>query len=213
MAQQSSGPDGKYDTVTKTETVNVASPRNFWKTNGCAVLITAFGGVIASIVTGTATFLAAQNDDKKSPEPAAMSPKETVTVTVEKPAGGGTPQLPPAAGADPDVRWSGRFNLTSYPDFESVPPKNNNLGKGNYEYLTMGYGEFKVNGSGSSWTSPERPTKKQCSDLIDTQYQDKIPVNSGTQFCYRTGMGTIVFIKVVGSTTESYQTEVLIWNR
>ncbi|MGI8310672.1 hypothetical protein [Saccharopolyspora hattusasensis] len=215
MTQQSSRPNGRQDTVTKTETTNVTNPRNFWKTNGLGIVITALGGVIASIVTGTATYLAAQKD--KNPLPTFA--EKTVTVTAEAPLGV-TPETSVAGStqqvlSDSEVRWNGRFAFTIYPDFESIPPKNNGDTK-NYLYASSSEIHLGGSGGGSLWTGPTPPTKKQCSDLIDTQAQAGASTAAGTQICYRTGTGRLIFFTVVSvdrqtGAIDRVQTDLVIW--
>lgn len=184
------------------------SPRNFWLTTGCATIVAALIGAGA-----TALSLAAKDNNPNPPStPLATQTSHTPSANqVEKAS---TNSAITATNTQPmtGIRWQGNFALTSYPDFDTIPPTNDSGGSLAQDI----YGTLHTMGHGAAWTSAGPPTRQQCSDQVDTQSQDSIPVNVGTQVCFKTGSGLVVYFKVVAISSDTnsyrYQTAMTIWD-
>ncbi|WP_336159262.1 hypothetical protein [Amycolatopsis sp. VC5-11] len=184
----------------RSETVN--NPRNFWRTTGLATVLAAAMGVAGTLL--------AQQMGKKDPAP---GPAETSRAP-SAPQKSSAPMSAsdPSEAAPSEIRWQGKFALTSYPDFESLPPKDNAGGSMSQDI----YGTLYPSGGGAVWTGSRPPSKQECSDLADTQSREKIDPVPGTQVCLKT-RGRVVYFKVVGAGEREnwvyrYQTQLIVWN-
>jgi hypothetical protein len=186
------------DQGTPHETRNLR--RNFWATTGIATIVAAVIGGVATVLSNNAS------DEPRTPPPATAA------------APGGATPAPPAtttAAAASEVLWQGTFVFHTYVDFDSAPPQND-AGK-----LTQDVkGNLGVYNDGSVWTGADPPTKQQCSDQIATRATDTIPLDVGTQVCYRTEGGRVVYFEVTALVEEGgllatprYELDVLVWKR
>ncbi|MEU1544780.1 hypothetical protein [Nocardia sp. NPDC005745] len=137
---------------------------------------------------------------------------------------------PTSATASPnDVRWSGTINLT-YLDLDSVPPRvlpsNNGAStwvsydrnsSGGFSAATLyglGGGFFTTKPTIALWTTPDRPTRQQCSDLVATQGAETLPLATGSAYCVKTAAGRTAFITglSVSNAVHAYTASVTVWS-
>jgi hypothetical protein len=192
---------GAADGRSRSETVN--NPRNFWRTTGLATVLAAAIGVGGTLL--------AQQIGKKDPAPGPAATSLAPSASASVPRASSAP-VPASEAAAAGIRWQGDFALTSYPDFSSVPPKDDAGGSMSQDI----YGKLYPMGGGAVWTGSKLPSKQECSDLADTQAQEKIDPVPGTQVCLKT-REQVVYFKVLGNgerETSSYrsQTHLIIWN-
>lgn len=196
MANSSSGGNSRQRFSGPPETIN--NPRGFWRTTGCAT-------VVAAVIGAGATLLAQQIASSSSTTPGSG------TVTGADQGQSGVPSEPERS----DVLWKNHFNMGNYVSFDTIPPQNE---KGTLSQDVEG--TYHVYDDGALWESPTPPSKQQCVEKIATHGQASIPMDMGTQFCYRTSGGRVVFIKVIGVqpgdgllTSPRFETEVTIWSK
>ncbi|QGK68314.1 hypothetical protein GIY23_00920 [Allosaccharopolyspora coralli] len=199
MARRSNGPSEAQHP--RSETVD--NPRNFWKTTGCVGSMGAIATVVAAGITGV---VALQVGKSTAPAPAPAT--ETVTVTATVPAGRDNGQESSEPGAD--VLWADHFNMTSYVNFDVLPPENEGG-----QLSQASDGALNVSDDGAVWLEDTKPTRQQCENLIATHAVDKIDVDVGSRVCYKTRGERIAYFEVVGKSWEStryrYETELVIW--
>lgn len=185
---------------------------NPWEivTRGIARVVFPGEGIVHAAAMGVAGTLLAQQMGKKDPAP---GPAETSRAP-SAPQKSSAPMSAsdPSEAAPSEIRWQGKFALTSYPDFESLPPKDNAGGSMSQDI----YGTLYPSGGGAVWTGSRPPSKQECSDLADTQSREKIDPVPGTQVCLKT-RGRVVYFKVVGAGEREnwvyrYQTQLIVWN-
>ncbi|QUH04236.1 hypothetical protein HUO13_28690 [Saccharopolyspora erythraea] len=215
MTQQFSKPNSRQDEVTRSETTNTNNTRNFWKTTGCGVLVTAGCTLIGVLITTTGTVMTSK-DDKKALPPAAAPITETVTVTVQQ-SPAGTAQVPPSpAPADPSMRWEGTFTMSGWANFDTIPP-NSELSVGGLFMQSGTGGDLYLGKKGSRWTGAGKPTSEQCLTQVATHAEDLIPVNPGDQICYQTANDNIVYMKILSTAPYGgyarHEMYVVIWNK
>ena len=200
MTQRVNTPDNRSNPGTPLEPRNFH--RNFWATTGIAT-------IVAAVIGAVATVLATKAPDERPQTLPTSAPAQTQ-------AGGGA--LPPAkttAATDAGVFWQGTFNFDSYVDFDTAPPHN-----GTGDLAQDVKGNLNVWNDGSVWTSTKPPTKDQCADGIATRAADRIPLEVGTQVCYQTPAGRVVYFKVIKMLEEGsilsnprFEIRVVVWKR
>lgn len=197
MVQQ---PHKPPSSAKSTRSENLNNPRNFWKTTGCATVLAAAIGAGATVL--------GQQITKESP-PKANPPEEGVTVSPAPVHQSGETSPPPGEAS---VRWQGQFQMTSYVNFESIPPRN-----GGGQLAQDVYGTLNTQGKGSRWDVATPPTKKQCSAQVETKAEREIPAEPGIQVCYKTSSDRIIYFKVLSISESSpwneIRTYLVIWSR
>lgn len=174
--------------------------RNFWATTGIAT-------IVAAIIGAVATFVSTRGSDDRPQTPPAT--------TAAQVGDAAPPPATTAAAADAEIFWQGTFVFHTYVDFDSAPPKN---GEGK---LTQDVkGNLGVYNDGGVWTGASPPTKQQCADQIATRAADHIPLDVGTQVCYRTEGERVVYFKVTALVEEGgllatprFELSVVVWRR
>ena len=198
MTQQSnSSSNGKQDDSTTAPAHS--SSRTFWATTGAAT-------IVAAAIGATATLLANQpTQAPPTPPSSAAAPAHDANLA--------SPGI--AAARDSGVYWQGSFLMDSYVDFDSAPPHN-----GGGDLSQDIYGNLHFYNDGSVWEESAPPTKQQCSDQIATRAADEVPLEVGTQVCYRTRAGRVVYFKVTAITEKRNlwsnphaEISVVVWKR
>jgi hypothetical protein len=178
--------------------------KNFWATTGSAT-------VLAAAIGAGATLLA-KGSNTPAPEAAPVT-QSTTAGEVQHAAP--TSQLA-TTEAQPGVFWQGNFLYDNYVNFDTAPPQNQN-GRLSQDVK----GDLEVEDEGSAWTGTSPPTYQQCAYQVQTQAADSIPLDVGTQVCYQTADGRIVYFKVASSdspgdgflTNPRFEISVTVWNR
>ena len=176
--------------------------RNFWATTGIAT-------IVAAVIGAVATLLATKAPDERPQTFSTSAPAQTQT------GGGALPPPKTTAASDAGIFWQGTFSFDNYVDFDTAPPRN---GGGNLAQDVKG--GLDVWNDGSLWTSNKPPTKDQCADGIATQAARSIPLEIGTQVCYQTAAGRVVYFKVIKILEEGslllnprFEMRVVVWKR
>lgn len=198
MTQRSDASHNENQQGSRSETRN--NPRNFWATTGCATILAAAIGVGGTLL--------AQQSRPSPPTPPAPSTTQAHS----------TNPAPPetTAPVDTGIYWQGTFILDNYVNFDSAPPQNQS-GQLSQDVK----GDLTVDDNGSVWTAATPPTKQQCSDQIATHAANTIPLDVGTQVCYKTTDGRIVYFKVNSTaqqgdgllTNPRFEINVVVWTR
>jgi hypothetical protein len=175
------------------------SHRYFWATTG-------FATIVAAAIGAGATLLA-----QRQPQPNPTIPRAYPATQANRPSP--TPQEATAAPAT-GIYWHGTFVLDNYVDFDSAPPQN--MGGSLSQDVA---GSLDVNDAGGVWNAVAPPTKQKCSDQIATRAASRIPLDVGTQVCYRTRTGRIVYFKVNSIVEQGsllanprFEVSVVVWN-
>jgi hypothetical protein len=176
------------------------SRRNFWATTGCATIVAAAIGAGATLL--------AQQAKQSPPTPPASSTMQADNANTTSPEA--------TAAVDTGIHWQGTFVLGNYADFDLAPPRNES-GDLNQDVE----GNLSVYDDGSVWTAATPPTKQQCFDQIATRAASSIPLEVGTEVCYQTEAGRIVYFKVNSIVQQGdgllasprFEINVVVWKR